>query len=83
MDTIASLVFFVASLAIGGWLGERFRGNATAGTLLGLLGPLGWAIIPAIQDRRQKCPECRTALNPGARRCHKCRAEIRAQVARG
>lgn len=69
---------------IGTLLSKHFKGRDLAGLLLGLfLGPLGLLLIFAISDKRPKCPECRSALNAGARKCSKCGASILAQSVSG
>lgn len=71
-----SLFWLAISLAIGGVLGEKLKGQQRAGTLLGLLGPIGWICVILLTDKRAKCPACKSALNPGATKCARCGTEI-------
>lgn len=69
---------------IGTLLSKHFKGREGPGLLLGLfLGPLGLLLIFAISDKRPKCPECRSAINAGARKCAKCGASILSQSVSG
>lgn len=71
------LVWAVACAAIGGFLGEKLKGRSKDGTLLGFfLGPLGVAIVLLLDDRRAKCPECRTVYERGAKVCSRCLAKL-------
>lgn len=71
-----ALLYLAISLAIGGALGKHFKGDQKNGTLLGLLGPLGWACVILLRDKRALCPACRSALNPGAVKCARCGADV-------
>ena len=71
-----SLFWLAISLAIGGTLGDKLKGQRKAGTFLGLLGPIGWICIILLTDRRPKCPACKSALNPGATRCARCATDV-------
>lgn len=78
-----SLLWIVVSLAVGGALGKKFNGNQKAGTLLGLLGPLGWVCVLLLKDQRRLCPACKSALNPGATKCARCGTAVNALAASG
>jgi len=80
MDLFYSLAFLVLALGIGGLLGKHLRNQQKAGTLLGFLGPLGWAFVLLLNDRRLRCPECRSVVDPEATRCARCGARFSAQV---
>lgn len=72
---LLSCMFFTG--AIGAVIGSK-KGRAFIGFLLGaLFGPLGWALALCPSDQRQKCPECKAPVNPGASRCCHCGSEIR------
>lgn len=77
---MTSLVTLQAVCAIlGAILGKTYRARELAGFLLGLLlGPLGVLLIFAVSDLRPKCPDCKSVLNAGARKCAKCGAAITA-----
>lgn len=78
MDSTSLLAFQGVCAVIGAILGQHAKGRQGEGLLLGLiLGPLGLLLIFAISDKRPKCPECKSPINQGARRCAKCGAEIR------
>jgi hypothetical protein len=58
---------------IGGAIGEAARGQFLSGCLLGmLLGPLGWVLVLAVNDKRRKCPSCRGAVPGDAMKCRHC-----------
>lgn len=82
-DCASSTLLFVLFVGIGGLLGDKFHGRKNAGLLLGLVGPIGWALVLLCEDQRPKCPGCRPPLNPGARRCARCGGEVRAAIAGG
>lgn len=73
---LSVLLFWLAiSLAIGGALGEKLKGQRRAGMLLGVFGPIGWICVILLSDKRTKCRKCMSAMNPGAVRCAKCGAD--------
>jgi len=82
LGLIQTLLLVVVSLGIGGLIGDKFRGQKRVGTLLGFFGPIGWLLVLLVDDKRQRCPECRSPLIHGARRCAKCGAQILAASAR-
>jgi hypothetical protein len=69
---LSALLWIVLSLAIGGAIGKKFKGDQRMGTILGLLGPIGWACVLLLKDKRALCPACKSALNPGASKCARC-----------
>lgn len=75
-SVFVSLFWLALSLAIGGVLGDKLKGQQKAGTLLGLLGPIGWICVILLTDRRAKCSACKSALNPGATKCARCGTDV-------
>lgn len=77
---MTSLVTFQFICGIlGAILGKVYRARELAGFLLGLfLGPLGILLLFAASDLRPKCPDCKSVVNRGARKCAKCGADITA-----
>lgn len=75
------LTFNAVCAIVGTLLSKHYRGRELVGFLLGLiLGPLGLLLIFAISDQRPKCPDCKSPVLPGARKCARCGGEIRAQT---
>ena len=56
---------------------ENEKGSPLLAKLDAILGALGLLLIFAISDKRPKCPECKSTIERGARRCAKCGSEIR------
>lgn len=82
MKGLAVAFFYLVLFAgVGALIGEKLRNRRTAGALLGLLGPIGWLLVLLFEDHRRRCPECRSPVLPGARRCAKCGAELSATAA--
>lgn len=68
--------FWILCILIGAVIGKR-RGRAGSGVVWSaLFGPLGWLIVLLLEDRRPKCPHCRSVYNSGASRCCHCGGEI-------
>lgn len=76
----ALLFYFLLWILVGGLVGHaigRIKGRPEAGVIWGvLLGALGWVVIAAGPNFRQKCPECKGFVEPGASRCKNCGALV-------
>jgi hypothetical protein len=77
-----NLAFFVGIGALVGYkLGEMAKGRSQLGAWLGaFLFFFGWAAIFLFQDHRPKCPECRSAVPPGAKKCARCGSQLSAAL---
>lgn len=61
------------SAVIGGLIAQLLNGRAGSGLLLGLLlGPLGWVIVFFLEDKRKRCPACRSVIDGQATVCPHC-----------
>ena len=70
------IVWGVLCVLIGALIGKA-KGRIDSGIIWSLmLGPIGWLIVALQQDLRQKCPECRGVVFPGARKCNGCGSDI-------
>jgi hypothetical protein len=74
------VVYFIGWLIfqtlVGALIG-KFKGRVDSGVFWSFfLGPIGWLIVALMTDLRQKCPECRGAVIPGARKCKNCGSAI-------
>ena len=75
--SLLQLAFFVViGCGIGSIIGDKARGRKVAGAWLGLLAPLGWALVLLFDDHRRKCPACRSAVDPKATKCPRCGTEL-------
>jgi predicted amidophosphoribosyltransferase len=64
------------SAVIGGLIAYLLNGRVGAGLLWGfLLGPLGWLIVFFLEDRRKRCPACRSIVDALATVCPRCKAK--------
>jgi hypothetical protein len=84
LRALVNLTVWIALGALVGYkLGDGLKGRGRAGAWLGgLLFFFGWIAVLLLDDHRPKCPECRSAIAPGARRCAKCGTQLStAQVA--
>ncbi len=69
---------WLACVAVGFYLGG-LKARPWAGAILGLaLGPVGWLITGALPSLKPRCPFCRSLLNDGAVKCHRCGSFVRA-----
>ncbi|MEX2306209.1 MAG: hypothetical protein WD738_01370 [Pirellulales bacterium] len=71
------------SAVIGGLLALALNGRVGMGLLLGfLLGPIGWAIIFFLEDKRRRCPACRGIVDRRASVCLHCARPLAAESSR-
>lgn len=81
MELWGFLCAMIVSGLIGGAIGGR-KGQPVGGFIIScLLGPVGWLIAAVSGDKRPKCPDCRGAVVPGARKCSNCGSELQAAQA--
>lgn len=74
--TLYYVAWFTICPLIGGLIGIQRR-RFLSGVVWGLiLGPIGWLLVLLLADCRPKCPECKSPLNDGATRCHRCGCEV-------
>jgi len=74
---LAAGVNLLLWVPIGALIGHFARGRAIEGGGLGFLfGPIGWALIAALKDRRRLCPECRARVPGDARKCKHCGSSL-------
>lgn len=88
MDLLRAMSNFVVWIALGALvgykLGDSLKGRGQAGAWLGgIFFLFGWLIVLLLDDHRPKCPECRSAVAPGARRCAKCGTQLAGAQAAG
>jgi len=78
IQALGILAFWVAVWGgVGYKLAETYRNRAWFGFWAGLfLGPFGWLLVLVMEDKRAKCPDCRSAFPVGARKCPKCGAAL-------
>lgn len=72
--------YFIGWVLIGGFVGAligQTKGRTGDGFLLGaLLGIIGWILILAGPDKRNKCPQCRGPVPQGAAKCMHCGSDV-------
>lgn len=71
------LYWLLFQATVGAALGQHFRASPWQGFFGGLgFGPLGWALIYFIQDKRHKCSHCIEPAHPEASACSHCGQEL-------
>ena len=70
---ILLLSFWCLFAVVGAMLSVKYNGRPIEGFLLGFfLGPIGWAIVLFLEDRRKHCPACKGVISEGASVCLHC-----------
>jgi hypothetical protein len=71
------IYWLLTQATIGAALGQHFRASPWQGFFGGLgFGPLGWALIYFIQDKRNKCSYCLEPVRTEASACPHCGQEL-------
>ena len=73
---IIAFGLMLVNLAIGLLLGLEI-GRPIAGLVWAfLLGPIGWAIVSSLTDKRTRCRHCAEVVRPEALICPHCQREL-------
>lgn len=75
-------ILWAIIVVIGAAVGHYLRNRGLAGFLITLvLGPLGWLVVLLFEDHRKKCPDCRSTVDPLAKKCARCGAALEPKAA--
>lgn len=75
--TLVAVILILAFVgAAVGFLLGRVKGRPGAGTLWGLLGPIGWLVVAQGSDLRPKCASCGGVVIAGAAKCLHCGSNL-------